>query len=54
MNARAGNTPTTIVYSPTINAQDATGVEQVLRNDKERLDKWFEEKKMRDEVEVYS
>lgn len=54
LNANPGNRPTTIVYSPTINAQDATGVEQVLRNDKERLDKWFEEKKMHDEVEVYS
>ena len=54
LNANAQNSPTTIVYSPTINAQDATGVEQVLQNDKERLDKWFEEKKMHDEVEVYS
>ena len=54
LNANAKNTPTTLVYSPTINAQDATGVEQVLREDKNRLDKWFEEKKMHDEVEVYS
>lgn len=54
MNANAGNTPTTIIYSPVINAQDATGVEQVLQADKQRLDKWFEEKKMRDEVEVYT
>ena len=54
LNANAKNTQTTLVYSPTINAQDATGVEQVLRDDKARLDKWFEEKKMRDELEVYA
>ena len=54
LNADAGHTPTTIVYSPTINAADATGVEQVLQEDKKRLDKWFEEKKMRDAVEVYT
>lgn len=54
LNADANHTPTTIVYSPTINAADATGVEQVLQEDKKRLDKWFEEKKMRDAVEVYT
>lgn len=54
LNANPRNGPSTLVYSPTINAQDASGVEQVLQADKERLDKWYEEKKMRDEVEVYS
>lgn len=54
MNANASNTPTTIVYSPTINATDATGVEQVLREDKKRFEKWLAEKQMRDSVEVYA
>ena len=54
LNANPNGGSTTLVYSPTINAQDATGVDEVLRNDKERLDRWYEEKKMRDEVEVYS
>lgn len=54
MNANAANTPTTIVYSPTINATDATGVEQVLREDKRRFEKWLAEKQMRDSVEVYA
>lgn len=54
MNANASNTPTTIVYSPTINATDATGVEQVLREDKRRFEKWLAEKQMRDSVEVYA
>ena len=54
MNANADNTPTTIVYSPTINATDATGVEQVLREDKRRFEKWLAEKQMRDSVEVYA
>lgn len=54
LNSNPNNQPTTIVYSPTINAADATGVEQVLQEDKKRLDKWFEEKKLRDDVEVYT
>ena len=54
LNSNPDNQPTTIIYSPTINAADATGVDQVLQEDKKRLDKWFEEKKMRDQVEVYS
>lgn len=54
MNANASNTPTTIVYSPTINATDATGVEQVLREEKRRFEKWLAEKQMRDSVEVYA
>lgn len=54
LNSNPSNEPTTIIYSPTINAADATGVDQVLQEDKKRLDKWYEEKKMRDQVEVYS
>lgn len=54
LNSNPDNQPTTIIYSPTINAADATGVDQVLQDDKKRLDKWYEEKKMRDQVEVYS
>jgi TP901 family phage tail tape measure protein len=54
LNSNPDNHPTTIIYSPTIHAADATGVDQVLQEDKKRLDKWYEEKKMRDQVEVYS
>ena len=54
LNANPSNEPTTIIYSPTIHAADATGVDQALQEDKKRLDKWYEEKKMRDQVEVYS
>lgn len=50
----AGGGQTTIIYSPTINATDAGGLERVLRDDKRRLEKWFEEKTMRDGAEVYA
>ena len=49
-----GTTPTQIVYAPTIVANDASGVEQKLIEDKERLNQWWEEKKMRDDVEVFA
>lgn len=54
LNANPNNAPVTLVYSPTINARDVTGVEEALRDDKKRLDKWYEEKQMRDEAEVYA
>ena len=54
LNANPQTQPTTIVYSPTINAADANGVEKVLQDDKRRLEEWFENKKMRDAVEVYT
>ena len=54
LNANVGNTPTTLIYSPTIQAADVTGVEQALQEDKKRLDKWWSEKQVRDEVEVYA
>lgn len=43
----------TFIYAPVIHAQDATGVEAVLRQDKDRLTKWWEEKRLRDALEVY-
>lgn len=49
-----GGTPTQIIYSPTIIANDSTGVEQKLIEDKERLDRWWSEKQMHDDVEVYA
>ena len=54
MNANPNNRPTTFVYSPVINAADARGVEAVLQQDKQRLERWWEERKMRDAMEVYS
>lgn len=49
-----GTAPTQIIYSPTIVAGDATGVEQKLIEDKARLDRWWQEKQMREDVEVYA
>lgn len=54
LNAEAGREKTTVVYSPTINAVDATGVQAVLKEDKKRLEKWMEERALRDRIEVYA
>lgn len=54
LNADPDNRPTTLIYSPTINAADVTGVEQALQEDKKRLEKWFKEKQMHDEAVVYT
>ena len=54
LNANVRNQPTTLVYSPVINAQDVTGVAEALAEDKKRLERWFEEKQLRDQVEVFS
>ena len=54
LNANVGSPQTTLVYSPTIQAADVTGVEQALQDDKKRLDKWWSDKQARDEVEVYA
>ncbi len=54
LNADTSSKPTTLIYSPTINAGNADGVEEALLADKDRLDKWFEEKQMRDKMEVYA
>lgn len=43
-----------IIYSPTIIANDANGVDQKLIEDKERLDRWWSEKQMHDDMEVYA
>lgn len=53
LNAGTNAGGNTIVYSPTINAQDASGVDSVLKEDKRRLERWMEEKRMLDEMEVY-
>ena len=52
LNAGGGGSYT-IVYSPTIMAADASGVEQKLADDKKRFEKWFRDKQFRDSVEVY-
>lgn len=44
----------TLVYSPTIVAADATGVEQKLKDDKAKLEKWLRDKQLHDDLEVYS
>ena len=44
----------TLVYSPTIYARDADGVEARLLEDKARLEKWWRERALREEVEVYA
>jgi len=54
LNANPQNSPTTIVYSPTINANDATGVDRVLQEDKRRFEKWFADQQMKDAAEVYA
>ena len=45
---------TTLIYSPTINANDSTGVAKELKDDKERFERWYEEKQRRDRLEVYA
>lgn len=54
LNANPNNTPPTLVYSPTIYAQDANGVDNALDRDKARLEKWYAEKQMMDAMEVYA
>lgn len=53
LNAGAKGT-WTLVYSPVIHAADAIGVEQKLKEDKNRLEKWMRDKQLHDETEVYS
>ena len=45
--------PATIIYSPVINAQDARGVDGALREDKKRLEKWWNERAARAEAEAF-
>ncbi len=54
LNADVNHTPTTIVYSPTINANDVSGVREALSEDKRRLERWFADRKLRNEIEVYA
>ena len=53
LNAGANRQPTQIVYSPTIYASDAAGVEQKLKEDKTRLEKWLAERQMNEEMVTY-
>ena len=54
LNAGVNHAPKTLVYSPTINANDVTGVREALDEDKRRLEKWMEDKELRDEIEVFA
>lgn len=53
LNADVRHTPTTIVYSPTITARDVSGVREALAEDKRRLERWYEDRKLRERVEAY-
>lgn len=44
----------TLVYSPTIVAQDARDVEEKLKSDKARLEKWLRDRQLREETEAYA
>lgn len=44
----------TIIYQPTIIANDSQGVEQKLIEDKARFEKWWNDKQMREDMEVYA
>lgn len=50
---RSSSGPATIVYSPVINAQDARGVDGALKEDKKRLEKWWNERAARAEAEAF-
>lgn len=58
LNANPSNQTVTVNYSPTINAQDSSGVADALAADKARLIKMVQnalaEQRLRDEVEVYA
>lgn len=54
LNANASHTPATIIYSPTINAGGSNDLDQILQNDKKRLEKWYQNKMLKDKLEVYS
>ena len=53
LNADANHITSTIIYSPTINAQDSRGVDQALREDKDRFERWYEQKRMLEEAMAY-
>lgn len=54
LNANPQNRPAQLVYSPTIYANDATDVDAKLREDKERLDRWWRDKQFREEMEAFA
>lgn len=54
LNSNANNVPSTLVYSPVIHANDAAGVDKALIADKDRLNRWYEDKKRMDGWEVYA
>lgn len=54
LNASPNNSPSTFIYSPVIHANNASGVAEALKEDKQRLEKWWKEQKMRDAMEVYA
>ena len=54
LNADSNHTPSTLIYSPTIQATDVTGVERALLEDKARLEKWWADRQIREEMEVYA
>ena len=54
LNANANHTPATYVYSPTINAQDASGVAAALQEDRRRFERWIDERERREGIEVYA
>ena len=53
LNAGGGQ-PVTVVYSPTINANDASGVREELIADKSRLEKWFRERELKESLVSYA
>ncbi len=53
LNAGGGG-PVTVVYSPTINANDVSGVREELIADKGRLEKWLREREMKEELVSYA
>ena len=54
LNASTSPSNTTIVYSPVINATDASGMERVLQDDKNRLERWMRDREMRNRLEAYA
>lgn len=53
LNADPNHTPTQLIYSPTIYANDATDVDAKLLEDKERLERWWRERVFREEMEAF-
>mgnify|MGYP003571269332 CR=1 FL=1 len=54
LNANPNNTPATIVYSPVINSSNPGEIEQILKDDKDRLRRMLREERMMDSMEVYA